>query len=271
MASLSAESLTGQKQVGAYVEEEKVMKRTFKQYASKILTVMVLVVMLFALVPAPQSASALTACDAAQFVADVTVPDGTLYAPNAAFQKIWRIKNVGTCTWGSGYKIGFQSGTQMSGPSVQSLPATVAPGYTVDIAVNLTAPASAGIYRGNWMLVNASSSYFGIGSYADKAFWVEIRVSGTPTSGYDFAANGASAIWTSGAGSVGFNGSDPAAGGVAKYVSAPTLENNTVDGAGLVTVPQNVYNGYIQGVFPAVHVNAGDRFQSIINLSLIHI
>ena len=242
------------------------MKHSIKQYTSKILTALLLVMLLIALVPAPQAASALAACDAAQFVADVTVPDGTSYAPNATFQKIWRLKNVGTCTWGAGYKVAFLNGTQMSAsPIVQALPATVAPGYTVDVAVNLTAPASAGTYRGNWMLVNASSSYFGLGAYADKPFWVEIRVTGSPTAGYDFAANGASATWSSGAGSVAFNGSDPAAGGVAKYLAAPTLENNTVDGAGLLTVPQNVYNGYIMGVFPAVHVNAGDRFQSIVN------
>src|SRR5689334_8049481 len=38
-------------------------------------------------------------CDAAAFLADVTYPDGSIISLNSTFVKIWRIKNVGTCTW----------------------------------------------------------------------------------------------------------------------------------------------------------------------------
>ena len=38
-------------------------------------------------------------CDLAQFVRDVTVPDGTTFLPGATFTKTWRLKNAGTCTW----------------------------------------------------------------------------------------------------------------------------------------------------------------------------
>jgi len=38
-------------------------------------------------------------CDRAQFISDVTVPDGTTFAPGATFTKTWRLKNSGTCTW----------------------------------------------------------------------------------------------------------------------------------------------------------------------------
>src|SRR5512138_2778546 len=44
-------------------------------------------------------ASATSICDAMQFVADVTIPDGTVMTPNQAFTKTWRVKNVGTCAW----------------------------------------------------------------------------------------------------------------------------------------------------------------------------
>ena len=47
------------------------------------------------------------ACDRAQFISDVSVPDGTMFAPNTAFSKTWRLKNVGTCTWTTGYSVVF--------------------------------------------------------------------------------------------------------------------------------------------------------------------
>jgi hypothetical protein len=242
------------------------MKQMIKKHGSNLVAAIMLIVMMFSVMPAPQAASALAACDMAQFVADVTVPDGTLYSPSATFNKVWRLKNVGTCTWTTGYKLVFVGGSQMGATASAALPTSVYPGQTVDLTVAMTAPSTAGTYRGDWMLQSASSVNFGIGAYANKAFWVEIRVSGGSVStGYDFYTNASSAVWTSGAGSVTLNGTDPNTNGVAKAVAAPVLENNTVDGPGLVTVPQNVYNGYVQGVYPDILVNSGDRFQSIVN------
>ena len=37
-------------------------------------------------------------CDAAQFVGDITYPDGSLLTRNSTFVKIWKIKNIGTAT-----------------------------------------------------------------------------------------------------------------------------------------------------------------------------
>lgn len=50
--------------------------------------------------------TATSVCDLAQFVKDVTIPDGTLLSPVQTFYKTWRLKNVGTCTW-SGYSVVF--------------------------------------------------------------------------------------------------------------------------------------------------------------------
>ena len=51
-----------------------------------------------------------------QFVADVTIPDGTVLAPSSAFVKTWRVKNTGTCNW-ENYQLIFATGEQMSGPA----------------------------------------------------------------------------------------------------------------------------------------------------------
>jgi hypothetical protein len=233
--------------------------------------------------PAPASCT-----DRAKFIADVTIPDGTVFAPNTPFVKTWRLKNVGTCTWTTSYALIFDSGNQMGGPSPAYFPNSVAPNQTVDLSVNLTAPNTGGTFVGYWRLRNANNVPFGIGVDALHSFWVEINVSGatatptppmtstpggptpTPPSGavYDFAANVCSAAWYSGAGNLPCPGSDGSSNGFVLQVNNPTLESGAASsGLGLITFPQNVYNGYIQGIYPPYTVKAGDRFRSIVNCS----
>jgi hypothetical protein len=50
----------------------------------------------------PSTASPTPLCDLAQFIADVNVPDGTVFQPGETFTKTWRLKNNGVCTWTSG-------------------------------------------------------------------------------------------------------------------------------------------------------------------------
>ena len=219
-------------------------------------------------VPTASTLSPGSSCDRASFVSDVSVPDGTVFAPGQAFTKTWRLKNVGTCTWTTSYSIVFSSGEQMGGPAALNLPNQVAPGQTVDLSLNLIAPATAGTYRGYWLLKNASGKLFGISSLGTKPFWLEIKVSGTPSTsaGYDFVANVCQAQWMSGWGVLPCPGADWAEKGYILTVNSPRLENNTVDSrSGLLTGPQYVYNGYIQGIYPPYTVQSGDRFQSIVN------
>lgn len=122
-------------------------------------------------------------CDRAQFIADVTIPDGANYAPNTAFVKTWRLKNDGSCTWTPSYALVFDSGNALNGPTEVALPGNVAPGQTVDLSVSLKSPASAGVYQSYWKLRNASGSRFGIGNNAAGAFWVKITVGNTVTPG----------------------------------------------------------------------------------------
>jgi hypothetical protein len=120
-----------------------------------------------------QPAGTTVPCNRASFVADVTIPDGTQIEVNKAFTKTWRLRNVGSCTWTSGYSLVFDSGDQMSGPASQPLTnSTVPPNQTIDVSVNLTAPASAGTYRGNWRLREPGGSTFALST---GAFWVEIK------------------------------------------------------------------------------------------------
>ena len=234
----------------------------------RIFTAAILALMLLQVFGGARPALAYTSyCDAAAFVADVTVPDGSVFAANATFTKTWRLKNVGTCTWNTSYSLVFVQGSQMGGPASVAFTQSVAPGQTVDLSVNLTAPASNGQYQGYWALKNASGTVFGIGVYANQPFWVLINVgSGGGGVGYDFAANMCSATWSSGAGSLPCPGTDGNASGFELQISNPQLENGSNSSSpGLLTVPQNIAQGYIQGIYPAYTVQSGDRFQSIVN------
>lgn len=228
-------------------------------------TVLLMAVLMLSLTPA-QSASAASICDAAQFVADVTIPDGTTFKAGDAFEKIWRLKNIGTCTWSTDYSLVFVSGDKLGAPDSVKLPKSVAPGQTVDVKVNMSAPSSAGTYRGYWKLRNTSAKLFGIGYNADKSFWVEIKVGTSSTgTGYDFVANAPSAVWASGAGTLAFPGANNDAKGFGLKLDSPKLENGTTDSVpGLLMTPQNVTNGFIQAQYPAIRVEQGDRFQATI-------
>jgi hypothetical protein len=119
--------------------------------------------------------------DSAAFVGDVTIPDNTLLPGGQSFDKVWRLRNSGTCTWTTSYALIFASGNSMGGPAATPLLGSVGPGQEVDLRLSLTAPARAGSYRGNWLLRNSSGFTFGVGATANQPFWVQIVVGPTPT------------------------------------------------------------------------------------------
>ena len=123
--------------------------------------------------------TAVSYCDWAMFVQDMTIPDGSLLWPGEVFTKVWRLKNRGTCTWTPDYDVVFYSGSQMSGTTMQ-VPGYIAPGQSVDVAVTFTAPATPGHYVGYWMLRNSAGQLFGTGARADEAFYADIYVKDVP-------------------------------------------------------------------------------------------
>ena len=213
-------------------------------------------------------------CDRAAFVTDVTVPDGTSYSPNSTFTKTWRIQNNGSCTWNSNYALVFDSGDAMNGPTAVNLSGTVAPGQTIDISVDLKAPASDGTYKGYWKLRNASNAVFGIGQNADTAFWVEIKVQTLVITmnlvvpmflfpRYNLAASYCDAQWVTGAGNLSCPGEADDEEGFIIRKDNPTLADGTaLSGVALETHPQWVNNGVISGRYPAFTIEDGDHFKA---------
>jgi hypothetical protein len=117
--------------------------------------------------------------DKLEFVADVTVPDGTTFKPGDTFVKTWKLKNTGTSTWGSGHSLVFVSGEQMGAPASIPLSVTVPPGETADVSVSLTTPQSPGSYFSFWALRGPAGNTFAVGPNGDQPFYVQIIVSGS--------------------------------------------------------------------------------------------
>lgn len=213
-----------------------------------------------------KTATPFTYCNWAAYVKDISVPDGTIFAPGTQFTKTWRFENIGTCAWTPSYSLVFSSGDQMSGTAISNLPDYVYPGQTIDIPIKLSAPATEGHYRGYWVLQNAAGVIFGIGNSAKEAFWVDIKVVGGMTTVFDFATNACNnADWRSGAGDINCGNVGSKHGYVIK-LNNPKLENGTqYNGVGILTVPEQVYNGEMKGYYGAFTVEQGDRFRGIIN------
>lgn len=168
---------------------------------------------------ASSSSASSTCTNDAAFVADVTVPDGTNFAVGQTFNKIWRLSNSGSCTWGVGYQLVFASGTAMTGSTVVSVPAT-APGATADILVPMTAPASNGSYTGVWRMRAGGSTFFG------KSVTVKIVAVGGATSSSSSSSSASSVASSSASGCSGqpniasFTGSAPSVAAAANITVA---------------------------------------------------
>jgi photosystem II stability/assembly factor-like uncharacterized protein len=212
------------------------------------------------------SALAATDCDHAQFVSDLTAPDGSTFAPGATFTKTWRLMNIGTCGWTTAYNLVWAGGDSVGAPLSVKLPVDVAPGQMVDVSVNLTAPTTGGHYKSLFKISNTSGTQFGIGASASDPFWVDFNVIEVNAVIYDFLANAPYAQWKSGAGILPFPGTSGDSRGFAYQMNIPHLEDDSFDSSpGLFVVPQNKFNGYIQATYPEFQIQQGDHLQTLVN------
>ena len=215
--------------------------------------------------PTPTATAVPLPCNAAQFIADITIPDGTTVSAGMSFTKTWRIRNTGACTWTPDYDLLFYNGDLMSSTPVVAFPYYVEPGQYMDISVDLFAPNREGYYRGYWMMRDASGAIFGTGAEQNPVF-VDLRV--VVPANYnrlDFAETYCLAEWTSGAGRLPCQGQSGDSRGYVRRISAPVLESGyTDDEPVLLTHPQMVNDGIIRGKYPAMRIEKGWAFVSVI-------
>jgi heat shock protein HslJ len=80
--------------------------------------------------------------------------------PGQTFTKGWQVRNTGTCTWDTSYRLVFASGQKMGGEPV-AVSRQVAPGETYDLQIQLVAPLKAGDHQGLWQMRNGNNQAFG--------------------------------------------------------------------------------------------------------------
>lgn len=122
-----------------------------------------------------------TPCNVSHMTGE-TVPDGTNFDSGDPFTKTWTLRNDGACVWTTDYKFVFVDGDRMGGATSQNLSSSVAPGESVTMAVDLTAPSTDGLYKGVWRWKSDDGKEFG-------NYWVQISVGPTPA---PFAVTGVS-------------------------------------------------------------------------------
>jgi hypothetical protein len=115
-----------------------------------------------------------------------TIPDGTVMQPGETFYKTWNIKNNGSCTWNSAYKIVYWSGDLMGGLVEYQFPEVVGPGETADVTLFLKAPSSNGNHSSYWKLQSEWGGQFGVGQY-DQPFYVQVNVNDAENPQYGVA------------------------------------------------------------------------------------
>jgi polar amino acid transport system substrate-binding protein len=116
--------------------------------------------------------------DGMAFVKDLTYPDFNMTVtavipPGTPFQKGWRIRNTGTCTWNTSYILRYAYGNQPAssmGGAPTPISGQVPPGAEYDLYVNLVSPLYPGTYQGVWQLHNPAGAAFG------DRIWVGITV-----------------------------------------------------------------------------------------------
>ena len=160
----------------------------------------------------------------------------------------------------------FINGDSMNAPAFVSLPGNVYPGDTIDLSVKLVAPSKKGQYKGTWKLRNASGVLFGIGWQADTSFWADIYVLGPEFAAYDFVTKACDAEWKSNSGILPCPGIQDDDDGYVLQLSEPRMESgNREKQPGLLTAPRHTKNGFIQGLYPAIKIQAGDHFVTSVN------
>lgn len=240
------------------------MKSIFKMVSALLVTMLVL-----AAFPMGVNAYHYRPCNRAEYIKDVTVPDGFKVAPGETFTKTWQVRNIGTCTWTKDvYELVFSTGENFGITTPVKLKEDVLPYGVANISIeNMVAPSNSGIHYSHWKLSNGSGETFGVGRWGNVALFAKINVVVPPTVTYEFAtdANANSAIWTSGSGTPPTFPSMPGSpDGSAIVDSTFKFESNVTATPGLLVTPDNSYHGFIKAEYPPYLVNRGDRFQATV-------
>jgi hypothetical protein len=109
--------------------------------------------------------------DRAEFLGDLSVPDGTLMRPGEVLTKRWGLRNAGSVPWVDRYliRLGTQESRSTPITAVRVRVADTEPGRAVEASVDVTAPPFAGTYEVHWKMADSSGRLY----YPDR-YWAGV-------------------------------------------------------------------------------------------------
>lgn len=103
------------------------------------------------------------------YLKDLTIPDGSVVAPDSTLDKRWEVQNTGDCNWNADYRIRLIAGPDLNAQKEQALYPARAGNHAI-IRFVFKAPLQTGSYRSAWQAFDPKGEPFG------DAFFIDITV-----------------------------------------------------------------------------------------------
>lgn len=104
-------------------------------------------------------------CNNYAYEGDITVPDGSKFKAWEKFEKVWALRNTGTCTWDEGYSFRHFAGPTLAGDNyfITVKSQFIEPGAGVNMGIKMYAPGDPGQYISHWNMYDDKGQAFGWG------------------------------------------------------------------------------------------------------------
>ena len=121
-----------------------------------------------------------------------------VFNPYERISKTWEVRNSGSCSWDSTYRLVLTGGEAMGYQGPFPIPQPVAPGETVLLTADLVAPEGDGFHESDFMLLSPQGELFGVGAFGGGRLAVVVQVVEQPINIlYDFSQMACEAAWES--------------------------------------------------------------------------
>ena len=199
--------------------------------------------------PPPQLPS--LPCNQAELVQELTVPVGMVFNPYERISKTWEVRNSGSCSWDSTYRLVLTGGEAMGYQGPFPIPQPVAPGETVLLAADLVAPGGEGYHESDFMLLSPQGELFGVGAFGGGRLAVVVQVIEQPLNIlYDFGQMACEAAWESDEDVLPCPGNLYDDAGFVLTLQGSDLESGQQDRTALWTNPGSYNGSWIRRHFP---------------------
>ncbi|MGB7341422.1 MAG: NBR1-Ig-like domain-containing protein [Phototrophicaceae bacterium] len=105
------------------------------------------------------------------FIADMSIPDGSVVNVGSTITKVWRVRNDGTCAWNSNYTFRQIGGDALTANTITA--PVVGSGQIVDMSVTVNVGTNIAAYdaleRATFRMFNANGIAFGDSPYIEVA------------------------------------------------------------------------------------------------------